>query len=132
GHRPAAVRGELPGMNEMIELLARRVLLVHRRIPASTVHLVHWEEVNRGAAGKVFEHLRSFVLGARNHWRRQSGHQQRAPIDRNAARSRSWRRAITKAAASFHGTMVQNERARPDGEASTNTTAPSSSSTCRP
>ena len=129
-HRPRAMVGELGDVAEAVEPLAQRVGLVDRGLPARAVHLVDREEIDRGAARQVAQRRRR-VLGAHDGGRRpgngrgcrECAAEQRAPP--HAARSRISRRSMTKAATSRHGARVQNERARPEGEASTKAAAPS-------
>ncbi len=137
GARP--VIGELGDVAEAVEPLALRIGLVDRGLPARAVHLVDREEVDRRPTRQVTQRAES-VLRACHRRRRQGCRQgrrkrageQHAAVDRHAARSRPWRRSATKAAASRQGASVQKERARPEGEASTKATAPSSRSACRP
>ena len=96
-------------------------------LPARAVHLVQREEIDRRAARQVVAASRLLLRCAAPAARARAPHRARARrAALHAARSRDRRRSITKAAAARHGSIVQNERARPDGEASTKATAPSS------
>ena len=130
-HHPRAMVGEHGHVKEAIELLAQRIGVVDGGLPARAVHLVEREQVDRGAAGEVAEHGGS-LLGLRSRGAGQQRGEQRAAVEAHTALSRWRRRSATKAAASCHGFSVQNERARPEGEASTKATAPSRVSCWRP